>query len=215
MIVVRESNGLLRKAINDEREKMLQVYFPRNGKVAHVPAMFTPLQLEECLKRKNYMILLKKACIQFEPNDPQYIQVTNRIYDYVNEMKDYEILYSTRFFGPMVFYLAWYKKLDNLVAFLLKNANIGDCVDVVRLHLILHGEESKRGDWANLADIDLIRVSFLIASILFICFSLIQLKFFYRNSSKMSLRMEPKPNLLSAILKANSKSPPRINRLIY
>lgn len=46
MIVVRESNGTLRKAINDEREKVLQVYFPREGKTAHVPQMFSRLQLE-------------------------------------------------------------------------------------------------------------------------------------------------------------------------
>lgn len=46
MIVVRESNGTLRKAINDEREKVLQIYFPRKGKTTHVPLMFSQQQLE-------------------------------------------------------------------------------------------------------------------------------------------------------------------------
>lgn len=105
---------------------------------------------------KNYLILLNKACVQFEPNDPDFIRVTHRIYDYVNEVKDYEILYSTRFFGPMVFYLAWYKKLDNLVAYFLKKGNISDCVDIIKLYLILHSSETKTT--SNMPDLDLIQV---------------------------------------------------------
>ena len=46
MIVVREANGVLRKADFDEREKMLQIYFPKFGKPNHVPKMFDPLHLE-------------------------------------------------------------------------------------------------------------------------------------------------------------------------
>ena len=46
MVVVRESNGLLRKADHDEREKMLQVYFPRLKKTMHAPQLFKPLNLE-------------------------------------------------------------------------------------------------------------------------------------------------------------------------
>lgn len=46
MIVVRETNGTLRKAINDEREKVLQVYFPRKGKSNYVPPMFDKIQIE-------------------------------------------------------------------------------------------------------------------------------------------------------------------------
>ena len=46
MIVVRESNGTLRKADHSEREKMLQVYFPKEGKSNYVPKMFEALNLE-------------------------------------------------------------------------------------------------------------------------------------------------------------------------
>ena len=45
-IVVREHNGNLRQANQLEREKMLQVYYPRKGQTIHVPAMFGQMQLE-------------------------------------------------------------------------------------------------------------------------------------------------------------------------
>lgn len=102
------------------------------------------------------MILLNKACVQFDPNDPDFIRVTHRIYSYINEVKDYDVLYSTRFFGPMVFYLAWYKKLDNLVAYFLKAGKINECVDVIRLYLILYGNETKTT--SDQSDLNLIQV---------------------------------------------------------
>jgi small subunit ribosomal protein S22 len=46
MIVVRESNGVLRKATEQEHEKMLQVYFPQEGKPNYMPSMFKPENLE-------------------------------------------------------------------------------------------------------------------------------------------------------------------------
>lgn len=88
------------------------------------------------------MLILNKACVKYEPDDPEYIRVTHRVYDYVNEKKDYDELYSTRFYGPLMFYLVWYKKLNNIVEHLLDNSKIGDCVDLIRLYLIVHGEKA-------------------------------------------------------------------------
>ncbi len=45
-IVVRETNGVLRKANQNEREKMIQVYYPKPGKPSYIPEMFNPLRLE-------------------------------------------------------------------------------------------------------------------------------------------------------------------------
>jgi len=159
MIVVREPTGVLRKADHHEREKMLQVYFPKEGKSNYIPKMFEPLNLEvnlkinifvcvnklniyfkykECLKIKNYMTILNKACIRFEPDDPEFIRITHRCYEFINEAGDHDILHSTRFFGPLVFYLAWYKKLDNLVAYMLNKSRLEDCVDVIMLYSLIH-----------------------------------------------------------------------------
>lgn len=102
--------------------------------------------------------MLNNACIKFEPNDPEFIRVTHRVYEYINEVKDYEVLHSSRFYGPMVFYLAWYKKLDSLVAYSINKGNISDCVDFVKLYLILHETEAKTKLEENKDDIELLKM---------------------------------------------------------
>lgn len=87
---------------------------------------------------KHYLLLLNKACLIFEPNDPEYIRVSHRVYDYINETREYDALYSTRFYGPMIFYLCWYKKLDNLIAYYIENSSLTDCVRVINLYLLLN-----------------------------------------------------------------------------
>jgi hypothetical protein len=32
-------------------------------------------------------MVLNKACLKFEPNDPEFIRVTHRVYEYINEGK--------------------------------------------------------------------------------------------------------------------------------
>lgn len=66
MVVVRESNGLLRKADYDEREKMLQVYFPRLKKTMHTPQLFKSLNLEVKKQISLYCILTTNV---FTSND--------------------------------------------------------------------------------------------------------------------------------------------------
>ncbi|CAF0869096.1 unnamed protein product [Brachionus calyciflorus] len=149
MIVVRESNGTLRKADHGEKEKMLQVYFPEQGRTNYIPPMFSSKNLENCLKMKHYLLILNKACVKFEPNDSEFIRVTHRVYEFVNEMNDFEQLRSTRFFGPMVFYLAWYKKLENILAFYLNESNVSDCVDLIKLYSIVHEKEIKYLKYVN------------------------------------------------------------------
>ena len=130
---------------------MLDVYYPKPARSLHVPPMFQDTHLEKCLENKKYLLLLKTACNVFEPNDPDFIGVTHRVYEYVNEAQDFEILRSTRFFGPLVFYLVWYKKLDNLIAHAIKTkASLDDeCIDYVRLYLTVHGSDAKTTSLIN------------------------------------------------------------------
>ena len=51
MVVVRECTGTLRKADFNEREKMLQVYFPEQGKSNYIPPMFESKNLEVFFNR--------------------------------------------------------------------------------------------------------------------------------------------------------------------
>ena len=50
MVVVREANGTLRKADFQEREKVLEVYYPKPGKSLAIPPMFEPANLEVHLR---------------------------------------------------------------------------------------------------------------------------------------------------------------------
>ncbi len=46
LIVVREPDGRLRHANWNERERMLQIFYPAKGKLFHTPVMFNPDALE-------------------------------------------------------------------------------------------------------------------------------------------------------------------------
>ena len=107
------------------------------------------------------MTILKKACLTFEPNDPEFIRVTHRVYEHINEQKEFDVLYSTRFYGPMVFYLVWYKKLNNLLSRYLNMAKMNECVDLVRLYAIVHEDVTKSNQYLNstLSDVELLKVS--------------------------------------------------------
>lgn len=109
---------------------------------------------------KSYLIILNKACLKYEPNDSEFIRVTHRVYEYINEAKDFDVLYSTRFFGPMVFYLCWFKKLDNFMAHLIENSNIQDCIRVINLYSLINENDTNSRQFINekTEDLDLIKV---------------------------------------------------------
>ena len=104
------------------------------------------------------MIVLNKACVRFEPDDPEFIRITHRCYEYIDKAGDHDFLHSTRFFGPLVFYLTWYKKLENLIAYMLNMSRLSDCVDVIRLYSLVHPREEASFIEKSKSDLDLIKV---------------------------------------------------------
>ena len=60
-------------------------------------------------------MVLDRACVQFEPDDPDYIRVTCATYDHVDAARLYERLQNTRHLGALAFYLAWHRRIDNLL----------------------------------------------------------------------------------------------------
>ena len=143
-MVVREPTGVLRKAVHSEREKLLQVYFPQADKATHTPSLFAAANLEECLARGHYLILLNKACARFEPNDPEFLRITHRAYEHISESRQFDALASTRFYGPLLFYLVWFRKCDNLIAHLLDSSRLQDCVQVATLYGIVNHVQAKQ-----------------------------------------------------------------------
>nr|XP_033327336.1 28S ribosomal protein S22, mitochondrial [Megalopta genalis] len=138
LIVVREPDGKLRHAFMNERSRMNQVYFPVYGKEIETPKMFFDPHLENLLEREEYVFILDRACIQFEPNDPEYHRVTKRVYEDVNLKRNFESLRSTRHFGPLAFHLAWEKKIDNLLVDVIHSQRIDEAVALIKLYHIFH-----------------------------------------------------------------------------
>lgn len=97
-----------------------------------------PLSSQDLLNRSKYEFILDRACVQFEPDDPDYQAVTREVYEHINAERRFDILRSTRHFGPMVFHLVWTSNMDNLLYEMVETSRINDAALLVRLHHIIH-----------------------------------------------------------------------------
>lgn len=78
-------------------------------------------------EKGEFEFILDRACIQFEPDDRQYHDITLNTYCRLNEQMAFDKLRSTRHYGPLCFYLALTKNIDNL---LLENLRDDRLVEV-------------------------------------------------------------------------------------
>ncbi len=141
VIVVREPDGTLREAEWEERDRLNQLFFPRQGRKTaprKTPEMFEPENLKEILRSDRYEYILDRNCVQFEPDHPTFIATAEAVYEDVLLKQDFEALDSTRHFGPMVFYLVWNRKCDSLIAHYLKALDLKKAADVARLFGKVH-----------------------------------------------------------------------------
>ncbi|KAG7175433.1 28S ribosomal protein S22-like, partial [Homarus americanus] len=137
-IVVRDMDGTLRHASWEERDRMNQIYNPRPGRKLKQPKIFLEENLQGVLQRENYEFVLDRVCAQFEPDDPEYHRVCSMVYEAIEGKRHYQMLHSTRHYGPMCFYLVWHRKMDNLLISLIQQENLSSCADIVQLHQLIH-----------------------------------------------------------------------------
>ncbi|KAF4518147.1 hypothetical protein B566_EDAN008849 [Ephemera danica] len=137
-IIVQDPDGTLRKASWEERERMNQSYFPMPGRSWKVPQMFEFEYLEPILAEGKYEFILDRACLQFEPDNPLYISITNKTYEHIDENRAYDSLRSTRHFGPLAFYLAWNCRVDNLILECLQSDRLEDAARTIQLLHFIH-----------------------------------------------------------------------------
>lgn len=137
-IVVREPDGTLRHADWKERDRMTQVFFPKPERQLYKPKMFESEYLRDLLNRNEYEFILDRACVQFEPDDPDYQAVTREVYEHINAEKHFDSLRSTRHFGPMVFHLVWTNNIETLLCELIETGRIKDAAILVRLYHMIH-----------------------------------------------------------------------------
>ncbi|KFP25600.1 hypothetical protein N325_04792, partial [Colius striatus] len=73
-IVVREPNGVLRKATWEERDRMIQIFFPKEGRRVIPPVLFKDEHLGTVFQQDRHEDILNMCIAQFEPDSPDYIR---------------------------------------------------------------------------------------------------------------------------------------------
>ncbi|XP_022819525.1 28S ribosomal protein S22, mitochondrial [Spodoptera litura] len=149
IIIERDPDGTLRSCDHDVRKRLNQAYFPLNGRKLREPSMFADIEkLNSLLDREKYEFVLDRACVQYEPDEPSYHRVTSITYQHVDSKSKYELLRSTRHFGPMTFYLTWHKSMDNLMLELIQGGAVREAVLLSALRQDIHGDVAN-GDVAR------------------------------------------------------------------
>ncbi|XP_034723027.1 28S ribosomal protein S22, mitochondrial [Etheostoma cragini] len=137
-IVVREPNGTLRKAKWEERDRLIQVYFPKDGRKLCAPLIFKEENLKMVFSQDRHEDVLDLCLVQFEPDSSDYIRVHTATYEDLDKHGTYELLRSTRHFGGMAWYLLSARRVDGLIVDMLKKELLQDAVSLVSLFHMVH-----------------------------------------------------------------------------
>ncbi|XP_023934725.1 28S ribosomal protein S22, mitochondrial isoform X2 [Bicyclus anynana] len=136
-IIERDPDGTLRSCDHAERKRLNQ------GRKIREPLIFQDEEkFHSLLDRLQYEYVLDRACVQYEPDEPTYHKLTSITYQHIDLKSMYDLLRSTRHFGPLAFYLTWHKSVDNLMLELLQSADVREAVLLLALRQALHGDLS-------------------------------------------------------------------------
>ncbi|XP_040902724.1 28S ribosomal protein S22, mitochondrial [Toxotes jaculatrix] len=159
-IVVREPNGTLRKATWEERDRLVQVYFPKEVRKLEPPLMFKEENLKMVFSQDRHEDVLNLCLAQFEPDSSEYIRVHAVTYEDVDKHGKYELLRSTRHFGGMAWYLVNARRVDGLIVDMLNRDLLQDAVSLVCLfHMVHpHSESAQEAASQQATGIDLLKI---------------------------------------------------------
>lgn len=147
LIVERDPDGILRSCDHDVRKRLNQIYFPMLGRKIREPVMFADEEkFNSLLDKQKYEFVLDRACVQYEPDEPKFQKVTSITYQHVNTNHQYNLLRSTRHFGPLAFYLTWHQSMDNLMLELVQSGAIREAVLLMALRHNIHGDLKNGAD---------------------------------------------------------------------
>ena len=104
-----------------------------------------------------YEYILNRNCVQFEPDHPVYIRTAEAVYEDIAANGHYDVLYSTRHYGPMVFFFAYNKKCDDLIVHYLRRKNLDGAASVARVFGLIHEDSAVAGK-LGMPVLDLIRL---------------------------------------------------------
>lgn len=138
VVVIREVDGTLRTSTPEEHDRMNRTYYEKPNRPVFPPAVFEDPYLQDALARRDHEFVLDWACWFYEPDDPAYIKLVQTVFDRIVESGDFDVLYSTRHFGTLVFYLALNGNIPPLLNYFGARGRISDCANLVRLQKTLH-----------------------------------------------------------------------------
>ncbi|XP_068173858.1 small ribosomal subunit protein mS22 isoform X1 [Antennarius striatus] len=159
-IVVRETNGTLRKATWEERDRLIQVYFPRQGRKIVPQSIFKEENLKMVFSKDRHEDVLDLCLVQFEPDTSEYIRVHVAVYEDMDKHGKYELLRSTRHFGGLAWYLVNARRVDGLLVDMLQKDLLQDAVSLVCLfHMVHpHSESAQEASSRQAAGTDLLKI---------------------------------------------------------
>ncbi|CAG4912348.1 unnamed protein product [Colias eurytheme] len=149
IIIQRKPDGTLETCDRDIKKRLNQIYFPIPGRKIREPKVFSEQdKFDSLLEREKYEYILDRACVQYEPDERKYQEITSITYQHVDMNSKFDLLRSTRHFGPLTFYLTWHHSMDNLMLELVQNAAIREAVLLISLRHAIHADVSN-GEESN------------------------------------------------------------------
>ncbi|XP_037948416.1 28S ribosomal protein S22, mitochondrial [Teleopsis dalmanni] len=137
-VVIRQIDGTLEYAPMDVVKRINQIYAPMTGRSLQTPKMFEDVHLKRCLDEHKYEFVLDRLLMQYEPYEKEFHRISSTVYQHINENKDFDALRSTRHFGPMAFFLAWHKSIDDLLYDMIQRDYLYNGVELIALLYKMH-----------------------------------------------------------------------------
>ncbi|XP_070800970.1 small ribosomal subunit protein mS22 isoform X2 [Pituophis catenifer annectens] len=159
-IVVRETNGVLRKATWEERDRMIQIYFPKQGRKIVPSSIFSNKNgATTMFLQDRHEEFLDRCLLQFDPDSAEYIRIHHETYEDIDKYGKYDLLRSTKYFGGMVWYFVIRKKTEGLLLDMIQRNLFEDAVSLITLYHMLHPhcESARQAQEQDIQGIDLIK----------------------------------------------------------
>ncbi|CAJ0565579.1 unnamed protein product, partial [Mesorhabditis spiculigera] len=139
-VVVREIDGKLRTATPEEHDRMNRTYYNKQNRPVVDPAVFSDPWLDSALARDEHEFVMDWACLYYEADDPKFVETTKVVFDRTIAANKFDVFYSTRHFGTLVFYMALNNNLPPLLNYFAGHGELRECALLVRLQKTLYPE---------------------------------------------------------------------------
>ncbi|PAV89617.1 hypothetical protein WR25_19658 [Diploscapter pachys] len=137
-VVVREVDGTLRTSTPEEHDRMNRTFYNKPNRPVFPPPVFSHPHIQDALDRNEHEFVLDWACWFFEPDDPCFVKLCQTIFNQIVSKRNFDVLHSTRHFGPFVFYIALNGTIPPLLNHYGGQGRISDCATLIRLQKTLH-----------------------------------------------------------------------------